>query len=90
MNARKTRVMRQGVRQKLAGAVLNVRPNVPRDDFDALKATLHNCVNHGPADQNRLGHPDFRAHLLGRIAHVATLNPERAGKLKAIFDRVAW
>ena len=90
VNARKTRVMRQGVRQKLAGAVLNVRPNVPRDDFDALKATLHNCLKHGPAGQDRSGHDDFRAHLLGRIAHVATLNPGRAGKLKAIFDRVAW
>jgi RNA-directed DNA polymerase len=90
VNMRKTRVMRQGVRQKLAGAVLNVRPNVPRDDFDALKATLHNCLKHGPTDQNRLDHNDFRAHLRGRIAHVATLNPTRAAKLKAMFDRVAW
>jgi RNA-directed DNA polymerase len=90
VNTRKTRVMRQGVRQKLAGAVLNVRPNIGRDDFDALKATLHNCVKHGPSDQNRAGHADFRAHLLGRIGHVATLNPDRAGKLKAMFDRVDW
>ncbi len=90
VNTRKTRVMRQGVRQTLAGAVLNDRPNVPRDDFDTLKATLHNCVRHGPEGQNRSGHPDFRAHLLGRIAHVATLNPGRAAKLRALFDRVAW
>ena len=51
---------------------------------------LHNCVRLGPEGQNRSDHPDFRAHLLGRIAHVATLNPDRAGKLKAMFDRVAW
>lgn len=89
-NPRKTRVMRQGVRQRLAGAVLNVRPNVPRDDFDALKATLHNCLRHGPEGQNRSAHPDFRAHLLGRIAHVATLNPARAARLKGMFDRVDW
>ncbi len=82
--------MRQSTRQKLAGAVLNVRPNVSRDDFDALKATLHNCVQHGPEGQNRADHPDFRAHLLGRIAHVASLNPDRAEKLKAMFDRVDW
>jgi len=87
---RKTRVMRRGARQALAGAVLNDRPNIPRDDFDALKATLHNCLRHGPEGQNRVGHADFRAHLAGRIAHVATLNPERAGRLRAIFDRVAW
>jgi RNA-directed DNA polymerase len=89
-NPRKTRVMRQGVRQVLAGAVLNVRPNVARDDFDALKAALHNCVKQGPEGQNRSDHPDFRAHLLGRIAHVGTLNPNRAGKLRALFDRVEW
>ena len=80
VNTAKTRVMRQGVRQALAGAVLNVRPNIARDDFDALKATLHNCVKHGPEGQNRAAHADFRAHLLGRIAHVATLNPDRAGE----------
>jgi len=90
LNHRKTRVMRRGVRQVLAGAVVNDRPNVARDDFDALKATLHNCLRHGPSTQDRAGLVDFRAHLLGRIAHVATLNPARAAKLRAAFDRVAW
>lgn len=89
-NFRKTRVMGRAARQCLAGAVLNDRPNIPRDDFDALKATLHNCARHGPEPQNRSAHPDFRAHLLGRIAHVGTLNPARAGKLKVLFDRVDW
>jgi hypothetical protein len=87
---RKTRVMRRGARQRLAGAVLNDRPNIARDDYDALKATLHNCLKHGPEAQNREGHNDFRAHLAGRIAHVATLNPERAARLRAVFERVAW
>jgi hypothetical protein len=90
VNTRKTRVMRQGVCQKLAGAVLNVRPNLARDDFDALKATLHNCLKHGPTSQNRSGHNDFRAHLLGRISHLATLNPDRAAKLKQMFERIGW
>ncbi|WP_435021650.1 reverse transcriptase family protein [Tundrisphaera sp. TA3] len=86
----KTRIMRPGVRQQLAGAVINERPNVARDEFDALKAILHNCARHGPGGQDRVGHTDFRAHLLGRIAHVATLNPTRAGRLRAEFDRIAW
>lgn len=89
-NHRKTRIMRRGVRQVLAGAVVNDRPNIARDDFDALKATLHNCLKLGPSSQDRAGLADFRAHLLGRIAHVATLNPSRAAKLRATFDRVAW
>jgi hypothetical protein len=38
VNHRKTRVMRQGVRQYLAGVVANARVNIPRSDFDRLKA----------------------------------------------------
>lgn len=90
VHPRKTRAMRAGVRQTLAGAVVNVHPNLPRDTFDALKATLHNCSTRGVLDQNRGDHPDFRGHLLGRIAHVATLNPARGAQLRALFDRVAW
>ena len=90
LNHRKTRVMRRGGRQGLAGVVLNDRPNVARDDYDALKATLHNCRKHGPGGQDRSGSADFRAHLAGRIAHVATLNPGRAARLRAIFEGIAW
>jgi hypothetical protein len=87
---RKTRVLRQGVRQRVTGVVVNRHPNVPRDAYDALKATLHNCVHHGPASQNHADHPDFRAHLAGRIAHVEMLNPARATRLQALFQRIAW
>jgi RNA-directed DNA polymerase len=90
VHTRKSRFMRQGVRQQLAGVVLNVRPNVRRADYDRLKATLCNCVRHGPGSQNRDGHADFRAHLLGRIAHVGQINPERARKLRALFERICW
>ena len=90
VNPRKTRAMRRGTRQVLAGAVVNARPNLARPEFDALKATLHNCLARGPVAQNRAGHPDFRAHLLGRIAHLGTLNPARAARLRATFDRIAW
>jgi len=87
---RKTRVMRQGVRQQAAGVVLNSHPNVSRREYDQLKAILHNCARHGPAGQNRAGHTDFRAHLLGRIAHVSNINPQKARRLEAIFDRITW
>jgi len=74
----------------VAGVVLNQHPNVARSEYDQLKAILHNCVSHSPAGQNRAGVPDFRAHLLGRIAHVAQLNPQRGERLKAVFDQIAW
>jgi hypothetical protein len=90
VNHRKTRVMRRGGRQHVTGVVVNVRPNVPRAEFDRLKATLTNCVRRGPASQNRDGRPDFRAHLAGRVSHVAMVNSARGRKLWMLFDRVAW
>ncbi len=90
VETRKTRIQRQGGRQEALGVVLNERPNVRRADFDRLKATLHNCRKHGPESQNRDAHPDFRASLLGRVAHVERLHPERGHRLREMFDRIEW
>jgi RNA-directed DNA polymerase len=90
VNNRKTRIMRQGVRQHLAGLVTNQRPNVVRRDFDQLKAILTNCVRLGPESQNREGHRRFRAHLEGRVAFVTMINPEKGRRLQEIFDRIQW
>ena len=90
LNTRKSRFMRQGVCQHVAGVVVNVRPNVHRESYDLLKATLWNCLRHGPGSQNRDRHADFRAHLLGRIAHVTLLHAERGGRLRELFDRIVW
>jgi hypothetical protein len=90
LNFRKSRFMRRGLRQQLAGLVVNVKPNVRRQAFDTLKAILCNCVRHGPASQNRDEHPDFLAHLAGRIAHVRQWNPVRGAKLQSLFDRIRW
>ena len=87
---RKFRSMRRGVSQRAAGLVLNDRINIPRADFDRLKAILHNCARLGPASQNRAHHPDFRAHLAGRLAHVEMIPPDRARKLRATFQRIEW
>jgi RNA-directed DNA polymerase len=90
LHFRKSRFMRQAVRQQLAGVVVNVHPNLRREIYDELKATLHNCVRNGPVSENRAGHADFRRHLLGRIAHVKMLHPPRGAKLQALFDRIIW
>jgi RNA-directed DNA polymerase len=87
---RKTRVMRQGVRQYLAGIVANKHPNVIRADFDRLKATLTNCVRLGPESQNRDAHARFRVHLEGRVSFVEMINPEKGKRLRIIFDRIKW
>ena len=90
LNAAKTRVMRRHVRQQVTGIVVNAHCNVGRTEFDALKATLHNCVLQGPVVQNRAEVPDFRRHLDGRVVWVERVNWPREAKLRAIFDRIDW
>jgi RNA-directed DNA polymerase len=90
VHTRKSRFMRQGVRQQLVGVVVNAHPNIRREEYDLLKAILHNCNRHGPASQNRDDHVDFRSHLLGRIAHVAMLNASRGQRLRRQFERICW
>jgi hypothetical protein len=90
LHLHKSRFMRRGVCQQLAGVVVNEHPNVRRRTFDLLKALLTNCARRGPHDQNRDGHADFRAYLLGRIGHVAMVHPARGAKLRALFDRIEW
>jgi hypothetical protein len=90
VNHRKTRIMRQGVRQRLAGLTANQRVNVIRADFDRLKAILTNCVHRGPETQNHEGHPLFRDHLDGRLVFVESINPAKGMRLRRILDQIAW
>lgn len=90
LNPSKTRVRRRGVRQSVTGVVVNERPSPGRREVDRLHAVLHNAAVHGPASQNRSGHPEFRAHLLGRIGWVEQVNPGRARRLREEFARIVW
>jgi hypothetical protein len=90
MNAAKTRVRRAWQQQRVTGVVVNDRPAVSRAEVDALRATLFNCVRFGPASQNRSGVDDLRAHLLGRIAWVASTDRRRGERLRAMAERIDW
>lgn len=88
VNARKTRIMGRGARQTVAGLVVNDRLNVARGDVDRLRAILHNAARTSLEAQNRSGHPDFRAHLQGRIAWVESVHPARGRELRAELARL--
>jgi len=90
VNFRKTRVMTAADRQQVAGVVVNDKLTVSRREVDRLRAILHNCLRDGPEAQNRGAHPDFRAHLRGRIGWVASVDPAKGARLQALFDRVRW
>lgn len=90
LNTKKTDVRRSHQRQVVAGMVVNDHLNIHRRDYDQLKAVLHDAKVNGAARANRSGHPQFRAHLEGRIGFVQATNPKRARKLWALFDAIAW
>jgi RNA-directed DNA polymerase len=87
---RKTRVMRSGTRQEVAGIVVNQRVNLAREEFDRIKAILFNCARHGAQSQNRDGVANFREHLRGRVSYVQMVNPARGAKLCTLFDQIQW
>ncbi|MCK6470346.1 MAG: reverse transcriptase family protein [Planctomycetes bacterium] len=87
---RKKRVIRRGNRQQVTGLTVNEKPNVPRPAFERLKAILHNCAKKGPAGQNHGKHDNFREHLLGRIAFVRSVNPQKAKRLQKVFEKISW
>ncbi|MCF6228504.1 MAG: reverse transcriptase family protein [Planctomycetes bacterium] len=90
VNENKTRIMRRGSQQRVTGVVVNEKTNLPRREFDKIKAIIHNCIKHGPATQNHAQHENFKEHLRGRVAHAQHIGPERGQKLKAMFDSIVW
>ena len=90
LNHRKTRGGTQAGAQRVCGVVVNAHPNLPRRDFDRLKALLHRCAVQGPAAQNTEGVADFRAHLMGLVGWAAQVNPPKAARLQALLARIDW
>jgi retron-type reverse transcriptase len=87
LNTDKSALRTRAARQTVCGIVVNAAPNITRAEYDRLKAILHNTARDGPAGQGLSGR---RAHLQGRIAWVAALNPARGEKLKRRFAQIDW
>jgi RNA-directed DNA polymerase len=85
----KTRFQPRGNRQTVTGLVVNAHPNVPRADYDRLRAILYNCLRNGPRSQSELGPHELAAVLRGHIEWCG-VNPARLAKLRALFDRIDW
>lgn len=79
LNAAKTRVQPGHRRQTITGIVVNRHLNLPRADYDDLKAIVHHLRS--PADPRRAD-PVFINRLAGRIAWLEQVNPARGVKLR--------
>lgn len=82
--------MRPHRRQHLTGLVINNQPSYPRDDYDRLRALLHNAANTSAREQNRDGIENFRAHIYGRIMLVGETSVARRRALLRLAERVDW
>ena len=90
VNHRKTRIMGAGARQQIAGVVVNRKVSLRRRDWEQLEAILTNCIRRGPETQNRENVADFQAHLQGRVAYAAMVDPVKAQRLKSLFASIRW
>ncbi|WP_375430732.1 reverse transcriptase family protein [uncultured Friedmanniella sp.] len=90
LNPAKTRVQRSSQRQLVTGIVVNEQLGVPREDEDRLRAVLHEAGRSGPEVANRQQHPDFRAHLEGRVGWVESVNPVRGRRLRRQLEAIRW
>ena len=87
INEHKTVVMGKGHRQRLAGVVVNRKPNLDRSAYDRLRATLHNAARHGLNEENRSGHQRFADHLAGRVSWTVGLNEGRRRVLEGLLGK---
>jgi RNA-directed DNA polymerase len=90
LNHRKTRRVARSRRQAVCNIIVNERLNLPRVEFDRLKAQLHACAAKGASSQNRTGLPNWEQHLRGRVAWAEQLNAQKAQRLRRLLDRIDW
>ena len=76
LNGEKTRIMRKGGRQTVAGVVVNDVPGLSRQERRRLRAAIHQLANK-PADTAGAE----KARLTGRLAYLHMLNPAQAERL---------
>ncbi len=86
MNPRKFRIERRSSRQTVTGLVVNDKVSVPREGIRKIRAILHNAKSTGLAAQNRNGHPQFEAWLLGKIAFIGMIDHEKGKTLLREFN----
>jgi hypothetical protein len=90
VNQDKTSLRTTAQRQLVTGVVVNAHPNVPRPEYDRLKAILHRIATDGPGSYDPGRRVDPRAHLRGQVAWVNAVNPRRGEKLRRLFDTINW
>jgi len=89
LNKKKTKVKKRKQRKRLLGLVFNQKINIVREDYLALRATVHNCLVHGFESQSIRAEYDnpgrFYSWLNGKINYVKHIHPAHGEKLAAVL-----
>ncbi|MHA1338795.1 MAG: reverse transcriptase family protein [Promethearchaeota archaeon] len=86
-NYKKTKVYRKGNRMQVTGLVVNEKPNVNRKWIRELRAQIH----HYKYQTQFLSEDEKRqeeARILGKIAFLNMIDPQKSKKYKAIFSNL--
>lgn len=89
LNRRKTKVMRDGSRKWVMGAVVNEKPTLLRKSRNVLKCIVHNIMVNGiqpEADKTNRSEHQFISWVRGKIAHYQQLDPDKGFKLNEEFE----
>jgi len=86
VNKAKTKIFRQSSRQMVTGIVVNQQTSTPRQLRRKVRAILHNAQQTGLHAQNKEGHENFRAYLLGLIGYIHAANPQHGAQLLAALQ----
>jgi len=91
VNEDKLRIMRAARQQKVTGLVVNERLNAPSKQFELIRNVIHGIRHQGVGvamqrwsevhGQEIIDAAHFRQILSGKIAFIASVNPEKSAKL---------
>jgi RNA-directed DNA polymerase len=91
VNKKKTRVTRSGRQQRLLGMTINEKPNVMRHQYRKMRARLHHCETKGfnkvAAEMKLDNGEQLASQIKGTISYYQMINPEKAAKLAAQFEK---
>jgi retron-type reverse transcriptase len=85
LDDKKTNIFRRGRRQMVTGLVVNEKANLPRRIRRRLRAAVHQASNGGKPKWH--GKPISKAKLLGRLGHLALVQPKEAAAFREQLKR---
>jgi RNA-directed DNA polymerase len=89
----KTRYMDGSTRQEVAGLVVNVRPNAPRERRRWIRQELYYLEKFGVAshlEKRGTGHSRYREFIYGHVVALFVSNPADAAEYLRRLDKLHW